>query len=469
MTIKEMLAERKRLLDEAKAIDAKATEEDRGLSEDEEATINGNLAAAKELETKIEAAREAQKRQTALRASINTADQWEDQHQPQQTAVVGHDGATAVGNASGNVRVVGGEASGEFSHFGEYLFKVREAAIVPNMTDQRLTPVAAAPGMRSDVDSLGGFLIPDEFSSRILDKMYNTGELLNRVKSDGIYLPLQRNTIKLPRVDESSRADGSRAGGVRGYWTGETSAITDSKPKVGQMTLTLHKAGALGYVTDEMLEDAPATGAFLENLLTKELVFTVENGIVNGNGSNKMLGLIAANCGVSAAKITNQTAATVWGDNLTAMWSLMFASCRKTAVWLVNQSVEPFLFSATLAGRFGSESTSVDGIPLYYPAGSLLNQGQYGILMGRPVIPVEYCQSVGTVGDIILWDPASYVLVDKAGGPKTASSIHVRFTTDEETFRVTYRVDGQPTWDTPLSPLDGGNDLSPIVKLAVRS
>jgi len=203
--------------------------------------------------------------------------------------------------------------------------------------------------------------------------------------------------------------------------------------------------------------------------LTNELLFTVENALVNGNGSNKPLGLIAANCGVSAAKITNQTAATVWGDNLTAMWALMWAPCRKTAVWLVNQSVEPFLFSATLAGRFGSESTSVDGIPLYYPAGSLLNQGQYGILCGRPVIPVEYCQAVGTVGDIILWDPASYVLVDKAGGPNMASSIHVRFTTDEETFRVTYRVDGQPTWDSALTPYDGGDDLSCIVKLAVRS
>ena len=458
MNIKEMLAERKRLMDEAKALQATTDKEERGLTDEEAAQIDANLTKVEELAGQIEEAkkaeREGQEREDALRVRMEAANTWETTPEPQRTQ---------------NVNVVGGEASGQFAHFGEYLFKVREAAVVPSMADIRLTPSAAAPGMRSDVDSLGGFLIPDQFSDRILEKMYSTGELLNRVKSDGVYLSLERNTIKLPRVDESSRADGSRAGGVRGYWVGETSALTDSKPAVGQMTLTLHKAGALGYTTDEMLEDSAASGVFLERLLTKELIFTVENGIVNGNGSNKMLGLIAANCAVSVTKVTNQTAATVWGDNLTAMWARMFAPLRSTAVWLVEQSVEPFLFAATLAGRFGSESTSVDGIPLYYPAGSLLNQGKFGILMGRPVIPVEYCKAVGTVGDVILWDPASYVLVDKAGGPKTASSIHVQFLTDQTTFRVTYRVDGQPTWGAPLTPHSAGDTLSPIVTLAVRS
>ena len=463
MTTQEMLTERQRLLDEATAIQTAADALEDGLSEEDEAQIKTNVDLANALATDIEAARARETRQAALRTQLSDADSWAGQSQPQQTRV------PDLSAGGSNPRITGGEASEHFSHFGEYLFKVRDAALQPALTDQRLMPQAAAPRQRTDIDSAGGFQIPDQFSEDILEKMYNTGELLSRVKSDGMYLSLQRNTIKLPRVDESSRADGSRAGGIRGYWVAEGGAFTDSPYKVGQMTLTLHKAGALGYMTDEMLEDAPASGAFLERLLINELIFTVENSIVNGDGSNKPLGLIAANCAVSTTKITNQTAATVWGDNLTAMWARMFAPLRKTAVWLVTQSVEPFLFSATLAGRFGSESTSVDGIPLYFPAGSLLNQGKYGILMGRPVIPVEYTKAVGTVGDIILWDPASYVIVDKAGGPKTASSIHVQFLTEQTTFRVSYRVDAQPTWDAALTPYDAGNTLSPIVLLALRS
>ncbi len=462
MTIQEMLVERQRLLEEAKSIQAAADKEDRSLTEDEESQIQLNLEQLEGLKTDIEAARTRETRQAALRTQLDSEGNWEGQTQPRQSRL-----PDSAGHS--NPRITGGEASDGFAHFGEYLFKVREAALQPGLTDQRLMPQAAAPRQRTDIDSAGGFQIPDQFVDSILEKMYNTGELLSRVKSDGMYLSLQRNTIKLPRVDESSRADGSRAGGIRGYWVEEAGSITDSPYKVGQMTLTLHKAGALGYMTDEMLEDSTASGAFLERLLINELIFTVENAIVNGNGSNKPLGLIAANCAVETTIVTNQTGATVWGDNLTAMWARMFAPLRSTAVWLVNQSVEPFLFSATLAGRFGSESTAVDGIPLYYPAGSLLNQGKYGILMGRPVIPVEYTKAVGTVGDIILWDPGSYVLVDKAGGPQAASSIHVQFLTEQTTFRVTYRIDGQPTWDSALTPFDAGDTLSPIVLLAVRS
>lgn len=459
--INALIAERRAAVDAAKAIRDAAAESGDELTDEQAGEINGHIAMAAELKAQIETAEVQAATRNAALLGLDQAVAWGAEARQQISA--------PIDPAVSRPTITGGEASRNFSHFGEFLFKVRAAAEMPAVTDARLIPQAAAPGMRGDVDSLGGFLIPDQFASGILEKMYSTGELLSRVKADGMYLPLAGRTIKLPRIDESSRADGSRAGGIRGYWLGETASLTDTKPAVGQMTLTLHNAGALGYITEEMLDDAPASGAFLERLLTKELIFTVENAIVNGNGSNKPLGLIAANCAVQTTKITNQLAATVWGDNLTAMWARLFAPLRRTAIWLVSQSVEPFLFSATLAGRFGSESTSVDGIPLYFPAGSMLNQGQYAILMGRPVIPVEYCQAVGTVGDIILWDPGSYVIVDKAGSPKTASSIHVRFLTNETTFRTTYRVDAQPTWDQALTPYDAGDTLSPIVLLAVRS
>ena len=467
MTISELMAARKEALAAAQVISDKA-KTDESVTDEECAEGEKHVAEARRLNEEIKAAEQRQANALALGKSIadeNTLDSATARRVSAPVTPV-----DPVAAAISNPVVVGGEASDKFAHFGEYLFKVREAAVSPSITDSRLAPMAAAPGMRTDVDSLGGFLIPDQFAGGILEKMYNTGELLSRVKAAGMVLPLQGNTIKLPRVDESSRATGSRSGGVQGYWVGETAAVSDSKPKVGQLTLTLHKAGALGYITEEMLEDASASGAFLERLLTKELIFTVEDSIVNGNGANKPLGLLAANCTISQAKMTNQTAATIWGDNLTSMWARMYAPSRSTAVWLANQSIEPFLWSATLEGRYGSAAGSADGIPLYYPAGSLLNQGSYGILMGRPVIFVEYTKKVGTVGDIILWDPASYALAEKAGGGvRTASSIHVRFLTDEMTFRAIYRVDGQPTWDQALTPFDAGNTLSPIVTLAVRS
>jgi HK97 family phage major capsid protein len=104
---------------------------------------------------------------------------------------------------------------------------------------------------------------------------------------------------------------------------------------------------------------------------------------------------------------------------------------------------------------------------LYTPPGTRDNGGQYGMLLGRPVIPVEYCATLGTPGDIILADFSQYVAADK-GAPQAASSIHVRFINDETTFRFVYRVDGQPAWKKALTPKNGTNTYSPFITLATR-
>jgi len=460
--LEKLRAERETEISAAKALAKGAQDAGRDLGDEEATQIEAHTAKATDLRSQIDAEEAKERKRLSLLAALDDE--------------AGHEMATqpvivrpSVNDGHSKPKIVKGEGSGRWAHFGEYCFKVREAASQPSLIDRRLIPEAAAPGMRTDVDSTGGFLIPDEYRAGMIERLYTQGEILARIKAAGMYMSLSGNTLKIPYVDETSRATGSRFGGVRGYWAGETDAITDSKPKVGRMLLHLNKAGCVGYVTDEMLEDAPAAGQFLERAFTNELIFTVEDAIVNGDGAGKPVGLTTAGCAISTTKVTNQTAATIWGDNITSMWSHLWAGSRQKAVWLVNQSCEPSLFSLTLAGRFGSASTDVDGIPLFYPAGSLLNQGKYSLLMGRPVIPVEYCSYVGTLGDIILFDPSQYVLVDKRGGVNMASSIHVRFLTDEQTFRFTYRVDGQVAWPSAVTAKDATNTLSPVVLLAARA
>ena len=102
------------------------------------------------------------------------------------------------------------------------------------------------------------------------------------------------------------------------------------------------------------------------------------------------------------------------------------------------------------------------------PAGGLSDL-PYGKIYTRPVLPIEQCATLGTVGDIILADLSQYLLIEK-GGIKTASSIHVQFLTDETAFRFVYRVNGQPVWNSALTPFKGtSNTLSPFVALATRA
>jgi HK97 family phage major capsid protein len=112
-------------------------------------------------------------------------------------------------------------------------------------------------------------------------------------------------------------------------------------------------------------------------------------------------------------------------------------------------------------------SVGTGGVPVYLPAGGL-SASPYSSLFGRPVIPVEYCATVGDLGDIALVDLGQYQAIDK-GVLKTATSIHVRFDYNETAFRFVFRFDGQPAWKSALTPFKGSNTLSPFVALAERA
>jgi len=66
----------------------------------------------------------------------------------------------------------------------------------------------------------------------------------------------------------------------------------------------------------------------------------------------------------------------------------------------------------------------------------------------------------------MLVDLSQYILIDKAGGIDIASSIHLKFDTDEVAFRAIFRCNGQPKWTAALTPFKGSNTLSPFVAVA---
>jgi HK97 family phage major capsid protein len=145
------------------------------------------------------------------------------------------------------------------------------------------------------------------------------------------------------------------------------------------------------------------------------------------------------------------------------MYSRIFAQSRPNAVWLINQNIEPQLFTMSLAVGTG-------GIPIYMPAGGLSGQ-PYGTLFGRPVIAIEQAATLGTVGDILFVDlPGGYILAEK-GGIQSDMSIHVRFVYDESIFRFVMRIDGQPVRASALIPYKGGASYnqSHFVALETRS
>lgn len=350
----------------------------------------------------------------------------------------------------------------KFTSLGEQLQAIATVQLT-GQSDNRLiweslTPHAAVTGSGAGVPSDGGYLIQQDFQTELASKMYNESGLLSRVRR----IPIGANSdgLKINMIDEQSRAVGSRWGGVQTYWGAEADSATAKKPKFRQASLELKDLIGLAYITERLLQDATALEAVFGQAFNEEMTFAVEDAIVNGTGAGQPMGFLNAPCLVSVSKETGQSAATIQYENVLKMWSRMWARSRGNAVWLINQDVEPQLNAMAIPVGTG-------GMPVYLPPGGL-SQSPYGTLMGRPVIPTEYNPTLGTVGDITLVDLSQYVVIEK-GGMKADSSIHVRFINNERTFRFIYRVDGQPTWNTALTPAKGTNTLSPFVALATRS
>lgn len=344
-----------------------------------------------------------------------------------------------------------------FESFGDFLQAVARSARRMG-TDPRLFARAAA-GMQEGSPADGGFAIPPEFAQSIEKNIWTAGEIISRCRRR----PMSTGQLKINQIKENSRADGSRYGGVLAYWAAEAGTVTAKKPQLRQIELNAQKLFGVWYATDELLEDAPALAAEANDAFSEELTFKVEDAIINGVGAGMPLGLLNSGAVVTVPIEAGQTIANSPASlavNTAKMYARLPAPMHKDAVWLINQDVLPYIVVMTLGGSAASQ-------PLFLPPGAIANT-PYGSLWGHPILPVEQCASFGTPGDIIFTSLSQYILGERSG-PKFAQSMHVEFLSDQMCFRATWRVDGQPRWNAPVTPFKGANTLSPIVTLATRA
>ena len=346
-----------------------------------------------------------------------------------------------------------------FRSFGEQLQAIARAALTGKAGNlQQDARLVRAPTGAGEVDPTGGgFLVQTDFAAAIFMLAHDMGELLGRVNK--IPISANSNGLKINAVDETSRATGSRWGGVQSYWVNEGDTVTKTKPKFRRVEFDLHKLMSLAYITDELLADSTALMSVLGQAFSEEIMFMTEDAIFEGSGAGLPLGFLNSPSLIPVAKQNGQATQTIVKENIDNMWMRCWGRSRKNAVWLINQLCEAQLNAL-------NQAVGTGGQLVYLPPGGL-SGAPYATLYGRPLIVTEYNAAVGTPGDIVLADLSQYTLVDK-GGVQAATSMHIAFLTDEMAFRITYRVDGKPMWYAPITPFKGGQTLSPFVTLAAR-
>lgn len=334
-----------------------------------------------------------------------------------------------------------------FASFGGFLAAVVGASMPGSPgADNRLERKAEASGANESGPSEGGFLVPQDFAASIWDRVYDTGAIISRCTPQ----PVSSDRLKLPAIDESSRADGSRSGGVRSFWVNEADTATATKPKFRDMTLAPKKLLSLAYATSELLEDAPALASWLERVFVADAQFMIESAIVSGDGAGKPLGILNSGALIQVAAESGQSAATVLPANLVAMAARLWGPSHRSGVWLLGNDTFSQLADASFS----------NGSPVF------TYEGGRRFILGIEVALSEYSAAVGSLGDILLADFGQYLLGER--DREFASSIHVRFIYDEGLFRLRYRVDGQSAWRTPVTPSNGGASVSPYIALQAR-
>jgi HK97 family phage major capsid protein len=457
--LKAMTDQAENLVQQAEELYKLAEEEQRELTSEEEDQIADYLAEADQLRIQMVDQTE-ERRRASIRAAIDLGrERQAATPDPQQLL------------NSGRLRYVShiaprwqDDPNRGFAHMGEFCAAVFNSGLPNGILDERIVNIrkeSAATGMSQGVGSDGGILVPPEFRSQIWEGMQAGIDNLLALTDQ---YTITGESLTLPATAETSRAHGSRYGGIRGYWLAEAQQKTPSYPRLRQMKLEPQELAVLVYVTDKLLRNAPALEQFVRRAASEEIQFLVNDSIINGSGVGQPLGILNSGGLVTVAKEQAQPADTVVLENINKMYARMHKNPRAGAVWFVNQEVEAQLESLTAVAGTG-------GFAVYLPQGTggpTITEAPNARLKGRPVMPIEYCAPLGDLGDIIFAN-LGYYATGLQGAMREDMSIHIRFDFNETAFRFLFSLDGQPWMNTPVVPYKGSDSLGAFVALAARN
>lgn len=366
------------------------------------------------------------------------------------------------------------DPSAGFGCFANFISQVEKSTtgkrVSETMKHWKATMASKTAGhANEDDDSQGGYLVPTQFATTLLQTAMDNAI----VRPRATFVPMNTNQIQFPAIRnyDHTVAGSGMYGGIQIYRTCEAGDKTPSKPTFGQVQLTLHKLIGLIYVSDELLEDSPISiEPLLNTMFGKTIAWKEDNDFINsGTGAGMPLSVLNAACTVSVTRDAGDQYLNY--QDIANMWSRLHPASMANSVWLINNSLLPYLMGMCHVCKDDNGSDiSCGATPVYIPSNSAAGS-PYGTLLGRPVIVTEHCSAKGSSGDIMLCDFSQYLIGGKAGKttPTWESSIHVSFLTDETAFRAVLRNDGKPWWETYLSPKHGSATLSPFIVLGNKS
>ena len=316
--------------------------------------------------------------------------------------------------------------------------------------DPRLREVATRSMIEGD-DSLGGFMVPEQWAAFLMDASLEKEIVRPRAK----VWPMKSDTLKAPGwsgFDHTSNV----YGGFSGTWLAEGGTATRQDAKIRQIKLIAKKLGIYNQASRELIQDGIGYEAQLKDALTSAMAFYLDYAFFQGDGVGKPLGLLNDPALVTVAKESEQTADTVVYNNIIKMLARLHPSAYKNAIFVANQTALPQFMTMYLP--IGDAGSAVNAVK---------EQGGKFTLIGKELLFTEKLPVLGDKGDVMLVDLSKYV-VGMRKEVVFEKSLAPGWTEDMVDYWTILRVDGQGSWESAVTPKNG-DSLSWCVTLAART
>ena len=339
----------------------------------------------------------------------------------------------------------------EFRNTGEFFAAIAKFK-QDGRRDPRLDALMEKREQTMGTGATGGYALPEQFDANI--RQVQAQEAIIRPRAAVIPAGSPPDAkLTFPSLDQTSAQN--IYGGVTVVHTGEGVTMSETDAKLREVSLEPKEISAYIVVTNKLLNNWEAAGAFMTRQLSSAMVGQEDYDFMRGDGVNKALGFI--NC-AAAIEYNRATASAVAFADVYGMLARILMR-GGSYIWLASQTIIPQLAAMTDAGTHavwlgGRDANGAAQGPL--PT----------TLFGLPIVFGDRLPALGTKGDLSLVN-LSYYLVKDGSGPAAASSEHILFLSNKTVFKIVWNVDAHP-WLTEPIGLEGStsNTVSPFVVLS---
>jgi HK97 family phage major capsid protein len=265
-------------------------------------------------------------------------------------------------------------------------------------------------------DSAGGFLVPDEVSSQIIQAAQEAQIIAPRART----VTTMAGTLTLPVASHGAAA-----------WVTEGSSESEADESFAAITLTPYKVKTALAATDELLQDAAQLESYIVTEFARRIAEKEEAAFVNGSGSNQPTGILAG----SGLGKTTAGATAITFDEVLDLYGALGTPYVPGSIFLMNPATAVYLMKI---------KTGVASDNRFIWTASLSADAP-GILLGRPVYLSSNMPTIATGVKTILFGDPSYYAIARRPSFSIQRDPYSQGANNRVVFRLFQRVDGKLT------------------------